>query len=266
MAKKRQENAPSEGATPSRQPNKQPRPKQMAATDVSWHPAWRVVVSLLLVMHLLAVFAAPWDLAPSAALPHSFLPPTDSLGRPLPIAAQEWQEPIVTRRLRGFFNHYLNLLYLNHGYEFFAPDPAGTHVIGYRVTRQDGTVVEGRFPDLSAQWPRLLYHRYMMLAEQSEMINNQLVMQAEQTGVRQPFSGQIYAEHLASLHGGHAQLDLKVHTLLSPQQVLVGTQLDDASTYRVLGTVNGKPRPNRRSSDAATQQGEGPIAIPGVTP
>ena len=107
--------------------------------------------------------------------------------------------------------------------------------------------------------------QHMMLADQSEMINNQLVMQAEQTGVRRPFSGQVFAEYLASHYGGQAQLDLKIHTLLSRQQVLAGTQLDDASTYRLLGTVNGNPRPERREPAATPQNGEVPIAIPGAT-
>ena len=264
MAKQRQENSPGEEAMSAKQPV-QPRKSQRSATGLPWHPAWRTLVSLLVVLHLLAVIAAPWDLSTSAALPPSYVSPTDSLGRTLPPARSVWQEPVVTRWLRAFFNHYLNVLYLNHGYEFFAPDPAGTHVISYRVTQPGGAVVEGRFPDHASQWPRLLYHRHMMLADQSEMINNQLVMQAEQTGVRRPFSGQVFAEYLASHYGGQAQLDLQIHTLLSRQQVLAGRQLDDASTYRLLGTVNGNPRPERREPAATPQNGEVPIAIPGAT-
>ena len=49
-------------------------------------------------------------------------------------------------QLHRFFRHYLNLVYMNHGYEFFAPDPAGTHLVSYRVAKPDGTTVEGRFP------------------------------------------------------------------------------------------------------------------------
>ena len=260
MAKQRPDNSSSEGAAPARQPA-QPRKAPRAATGLPWHAAWRILVSLLVVLHLLAVFVAPWDLATFAALPPGYQGATDSLGRPLPPGRDVLQEPIVTRFLRGtFFRNYLNLLYLNHGYEFFAPDPAGSFVIDYRVTKTDGTLVEGRFPDLSAQWPRLLYHRHMMLAAQLEMINNQLV----QMGKRLPFTGQVLAEHLATLHGGQATLDLKNHLLLSPERVLAGRPLDEPSTYRLLGTITGNPRPERRSHSANGSQSEAPIAIPGA--
>ena len=260
MAKKRQENS----TTQASEQQAKPRKPQRATSGLPWHPMWRTLVSLLVLLHLLAVFSAPWDLATSAALPPGFVSPNDSLGRPQPPPREVWQEPIVTRRMRSFFNHYLNLLYLNHGYEFFAPDPAGTHVIDYRVNKFDGSVEQGRFPDLSAQWPRLFYHRHMMLAEQSEMINNQLVLMAEQTGVRKPFSGQVYAEHLATRHGGHARLDLKIHMLTSPERVLAGKQLDDPSTYRTLGTVDGSPRPKRNQNNSSNSGSESPISIPGA--
>ena len=263
MSKKRQENPPTNTAKPDQQAAL-PRKSQRAGSGLPWHPFWRVLVSLVVILHLLAVFSAPWDLATSAALPPGYTSPTDSLGRPLPPERNVWQAPLVTRSLRGFFNHYLNLMYLNHGYEFFAPDPAGTHVIDYQVSQADGSIVKGRFPDRNEQWPRLLYHRHMMLADQSEMINNQLVMMAEQTGVRKPFSGQVYAEHLATLHGGRASLDLKIHLLLSQRQVLEGMPLDDPSTYRTLGTVSGSPRPVRGATGSATPSTEAPIAIPGA--
>jgi len=262
MSKKRQQNLDVGAQAPTQQPAQARQPSR-APAGLPWHPAWRVLASLLVAAHVLAVFVAPWDLATGAALPPGYLAPTDSLGRPMRPSTDEWQQPVITRSLRGFFNHYLNLLYLNHGYEFFAPDPAGTHRIDYHVTKPDGTVVEGKFPDLSAQWPRLLYHRHMMLAAQSEMINNQLVMMAERSGVRRPFSGQMFAEHLATLHGGQAHLDLKIHMLLSQKNVLEGIQLDDPSTFRVLGTIDGSPRPDGNAHSAAGQSGEAPITIPG---
>ncbi|MCH2115798.1 MAG: hypothetical protein MK171_12920 [Pirellulales bacterium] len=263
MSKKWHENT-ADGAQGSALQSPPRRQSPPPASELAWHPLWRFLVSLLVAGHLLAVFVAPWDLATGPALPPGYMPTTDSLGRPQRPAPKQWQEPLVTRSLRNFFNHYLNLLYLNHGYEFFAPDPVGTHEIDYHVTRSDGQIVEGTFPDLSTQWPRLYYHRHMMLAEQSEMINNQLVMMAEQTGVRKPFSGQVFAEHLATLHGGRARLKLKIHMLLSPDSVLAGTRLDDPSTYRLLGTVDGSPRPDRSGSSPVGQSGEAPITIPGA--
>jgi hypothetical protein len=142
-----------------------------------------------------------------------------------------------------FFRHYLNLIYMNHGYEFFAPDPGGTHLISFRVTKPDGTTVEGRFPDLEVQWPRLLYHRHMMLAEQTQMMGRA--------------SGQSYADHLATLHDGPSRIDWMIHMLLSPQQVKDGTPLDDRSTYQVIESLEGRPRSAETSGDRVAIPGEG---------
>jgi len=212
-----------------------------------WNPVWRWLVSVLLAAHVLAVFVAPWDLSTEPALPPRYDPPQDSRGRPQlpPADSPVWQQPIIPRRLRSFFNHYLNLTYLNHGYQFFAPDPAGTHLIRYQVTKPDGGVEKGEFPNLEQQWPRLFYHRHMMLAEQTEMMG--------------PESGQNYADHLASLHGGPSRMEWLIHQLLPPERVLQETPLDALSTYRVIATLDGRPRPEPSSSAS----GEGRIAIPG---
>ncbi|MCH7753206.1 MAG: hypothetical protein IH898_13780 [Planctomycetes bacterium] len=216
---------------PARQPP--PKPKR-SASGLPWHAVWRWLVSLLVIAHLAAVVSAPWNLSTGDALPPG---ETKVPERSSPL----WQEPPVTRAVHRFFRHYLNLIYMNHGYEFFAPDPGGTHLISYRVAKQDGPPVEGRFPDLEAQWPRLLYHRHMMLAEQTQMMGRA--------------SGQSYADHLATLHGGPSRIDWMIHMLLSPQQVKDGTPLDDRSTYQVIESLEGRPR--------GAARGEGPIAIPG---
>lgn len=228
MAKKRQEPSSSNEPQPTK-PTKKKVVKKRPSGEVPWHPFWRWLVSLLVVMHLLAVFSAPWALSTADALPPGFeaadpaqpLPPPNSI---------VWQKPIVARGLHGFFNHYLNLLYLNHGYEFFAPDPAGTHVIDFEVTKADGTKVSGRIPSHELHWPRLLYHRHMMLSEQSLM---------PQMMQRSP---QEYADHVATVYGGASQLAAKVHMLLPPHRVADDTPLDAPSTYRLIGQVQGTPR------------------------
>lgn len=244
MAKKRFEQQPAANQPKQPQakqlPPKQPPPKpKRSASGLPWHAVWRWLVSLLVIAHLAAVVSAPWNLSTGDALPPDYRaqpgqPEVPAAGSPL------WQEPIVTRKLHRFFRHYLNLIYMNHGYEFFAPDPAGTHLISYRVSKPDGSSVEGRFPDLEAQWPRLFYHRHMMLAEQTQMMGRA--------------SGQSYADHLATLHGGTSRIDWMIHMLLSPQRVIAGTPLDDRSTYQVIESLEGRPR---RSA-----VNEGPIAIP----
>lgn len=59
-------------------------------------------------------------------------------------------------------------LYLGHGYRFFAPDPGPSHLVEFEITKNDGTVVTGRFPDrddADSAFPRLQYHRWFMLSE-----------------------------------------------------------------------------------------------------
>ena len=247
MAKKRQDNPQSE--TPAKQAKAKPA-KKRATGELPWHPVWRWTFSLLIVLHLTAVFSAPWDLATGDALPPGYVPPTDAAGRPQPPPPADsavWQRPVVTRALRGFFHDYLNLLYLNHGYEFFAPDPSGTHVIDFQVTQPNGEVVEGRLPSHELHWPRLLYHRHMMLAEQTQM------------PAMGPPSGQRYADHLATIYGGASNLQLKIHFLLPPHRVAAETPLDAPSTFQVIGTVAGRPRPSADNSNS-----EAPVSIPGA--
>jgi hypothetical protein len=76
---------------------------------------------------------------------------------------------------------YVEWLYLDHGYFFFAPNPGPNHLVGARILPPTDLAraeplrsgvpvyltrdVDGYFPDRRAQWPRLLYHRYFMLSE-----------------------------------------------------------------------------------------------------
>jgi hypothetical protein len=103
----------------------------------------RIIVSLVLVWHLVAVFLAPMSVPPSSQLV-------------IGIA----QNPPMQR--------YLDALYLNHGYYFFAPDPGDGHLIYYDLSDAQGNIVkQGKFPDWDLHWPRLWYHRHFMLAEQT---------------------------------------------------------------------------------------------------
>jgi hypothetical protein len=65
---------------------------------------------------------------------------------------------------------YLDALYMNQGHSFFAPDVGPSHMIRYQLLDQSGHEIEhGDFPSRKEHWPRLLYHRYFMLADQSEV-------------------------------------------------------------------------------------------------
>ena len=63
---------------------------------------------------------------------------------------------------------YGQMLYLDRGYAFFAPDPGPSHLMTVEVrdpgADQSSSKVR-RFPSLDEQWPRLMYHRHFMLAE-----------------------------------------------------------------------------------------------------
>ncbi len=60
---------------------------------------------------------------------------------------------------------YVEFAFLNHGYFFFAPEPGPSHLMLCTLHFPDGTVSQVRYPDKTAQRPRLLYHRHFMLAE-----------------------------------------------------------------------------------------------------
>ncbi len=59
------------------------------------------------------------------------------------------------------------LLFMGHGYRFFAPDPGPSHLVEFELTLADGTKKEGVFPDAQGPmtFPRLNYHRWFMLSE-----------------------------------------------------------------------------------------------------
>lgn len=71
---------------------------------------------------------------------------------------------------------YGQLLYLDRGYAFFAPDPGPSHLMAVKlstvsesapseVSSASADTQVTRVPSLDDQWPRLLYHRHFMLAE-----------------------------------------------------------------------------------------------------
>lgn len=115
-----------------------------AAVPGSWSQPTRRIATLLILLHLSAVFVAPF----------AFACTTSGGSSPFADGLMRWYRP------------YVDLMYLNHGYAFFAPDPGPSHLVRYRVEFADGRPpVEGIFPDLKTQRPRLLYHRHFMIAE-----------------------------------------------------------------------------------------------------
>lgn len=108
---------------------------------------WRWALSLVIGFHVLAVFLAPFTFASTPA-------PGMSDPSPAALSLMRWMHP------------YIEALYLQHGYAFFAPDPGPSHLFKVKLEYADGRPTEElTFPDLKRHRPRLMYHRHFMLSE-----------------------------------------------------------------------------------------------------
>ena len=116
-----------------------------ADSDGRMWPLWaKAAISVLLLVHLAAVVVAPLAVACD----------TGASSSPAVAPVRQWLDP------------YITLMFLNHGYFFFAPEPGPSHLVDYKVEFADGRpAIEGRFPNLKEEQPRLLYHRHFMLSE-----------------------------------------------------------------------------------------------------
>ena len=119
--------------------NSSPGNEQAIAPSTKWNPVLRSIVSVVLLVHLVGIFSA-------------------ALSNPGPTSQ-------FVRSVRDLYQPYLRATFLDHGYQFFAPDPGPTHLVEYEVVKPDGEKVTGVFPDRNDDFPRLLYHRWFMLSE-----------------------------------------------------------------------------------------------------
>ncbi len=183
----------------------------------TWSRPLRVLASLLLAWHLLALLVGPWSVPPS----------------------------VLASALRPIYRPYLEAAYLNHGYKFFGPDPGPSHLIRYDLELADGSRIRGSFPSLKEHWPRLLYHRHFMLSEFVNSLPADGPPDPRVPWEQQPLSAAekayvgSYADHLLNeLHGERVTLDLVEHAIPAPADVLKGMKLDDPRLYRTrrLGT------------------------------
>lgn len=158
------------------------------------------VVSAWLVIHLAAIVIAPAATDPASDLARDVC---------------RWFEP------------YLGLLNLDHGYHFFAPEPAESTLLAYVAEREDGTVVRGRIPDRTTR-PRLLYHRYFMLTEHMSDAPEEVERLWHES----------YANHILRETGARrVTLIQQTHNLPTMERVREGGRLDDLESYeeRELG-------------------------------
>jgi hypothetical protein len=243
-----------------------PAPKPKAPQKPSlwpWGPWFRTLVSLLIAFHITAVFSAPWFIQLSDVFEPALPPgrvPRDAQGRVIPLAQLDPNQyppvrAVVPAAIAGPMSpfpliwHYANLLYINNGYDFFSPDPSFSHLIRYEVRDAAGqTIAKGEWPNRQQQWPRLLYHRYMMLVDQS-------------SGPGNANSG--WETHIADglmehYNGASVHMTMVRHNLLTAQEVIDGRRLIEDSTYEVISEMD-RVRTLPQTDAAAGQA----VAIPG---
>ncbi len=114
-----------------------PAQNSAASSTRGWSRTARRVASAALLFHLAAVLYTPL-----------------TLGGGYPALLGPWT----------WFRDYATLLFLDHGYRFFAPEPGPTHTLKLVIGRGELTR-SIRLPDRDGVWPRLLYHRWFMLGE-----------------------------------------------------------------------------------------------------
>jgi hypothetical protein len=175
----------------------------------------RVLLSVILLYHALAVFVGAWNSAPP----------------PSPLA--------ITAAIP--FRPYITLLDLNHGYRFFAPDPGPSHLFYYTLTLREGTTQSGHFPNREEHWPRLLYHRYFMLSEQANgFLPGGPTPVGPMTIPPEAYSrfeslANSYAAHLLKINDGtRIHWRLVRHSIPQADEVAKGQSLTDEGLYETL--------------------------------
>jgi hypothetical protein len=126
-------------STAQREPGTAPKRPGMPA------PVVRVLLTLFIIWHFTGVFLAALSIPVSSDL-------------------------VLNMAQKGPMMWYLDALFMNQGHSFFAPDVGPGHLIRYQLYGHNNQEIErGEFPSRKQHWPRLLYHRYFMLADQSEL-------------------------------------------------------------------------------------------------
>lgn len=116
---------------------------------------------------------------------------------------------------------YLQLLYLNHGYHFFAPEPAASTLVKYELAYADGRKETGQLPHRGIA-PRLLYHRHFMLTEFIGNLPPEL----------RPVLAQGYARHLLLATGAQeVTLTRVTHALPRPEEIRRGRTLHEPESF-----------------------------------
>lgn len=193
----------------------------------------RALLSLVISLHILAVFVTPFTFNSSPA-------PGRAAASPVGVTLINWFEP------------YIDALFLRHGYAFFAPNPGPAHLFRARLEFDDGREpLTLTFPDRHVQRPRLLYHRHFMLAER--LIDGYVEARAPRDVVDDPVQlaawrasrdayvdyydqlRQSYIAHLKHQHGANrVTLTRLEHQILLPEEIVEQRRdMKDEQLYEV---------------------------------
>jgi len=166
-----------------------------------WRPWAFRLVNVWLVIHLTAIITAPATVGPSSQ---------------------------TSRNIWEIVAPYLQGLYLNHGFHYFAPQPGSSNLVSWSLNRKDGTTLSGRFPSFEIM-PRLNYHRHFMLSE--FLGNSPPELQAV---IVKGFARNLCREY----DGESVTISTVRHDLPSMERVRAGGRLNDGDLYeeQPLGT------------------------------
>ncbi len=153
-----------------------------------------------IMFHLIAVCAAPVSVSPASELEQSL-----------------WVSVAP----------YVQVLYQNNGFHFFAPNPEGAHTVHYTLTYEDGTTEQGQFPHRKI-WPRLLYHRHLMLSESL----------AAMEGERREMMIRDFAYQVGKSHGAQQNTQITMtlvrHDIALRERIIAGGSLFDEDLYQEM--------------------------------
>jgi hypothetical protein len=163
-----------------------------------------VLVNIWLVYHLAGICIAPWSVPPSSRL--------------------------VQNAWRGV-GAYVQLLFLNHGYHYFAPEPGNSTLVAYILEMPDGRRETGKIPNRGI-WPRLLYHRHFMLTE--FLASSDGFSPAVRTELIKSMARELCREHGAR----RVTLSKVTHRLPTMEWIRAGGTLNDNYMEEPLGTFS----------------------------
>lgn len=168
---------------------------------------FRRILGAFLVFHVAAIVVAPASVEPTS-----------------PLWLTGWR----------FVQPYVQLTFLDQGWNFFSPEPGPSTLISYRAHLPDGRVVDERMPSKEV-WPRLLYHRHFMLTS--------YVGYQPEDGQEVLCEG--YIDHIAAKHQtDEIEFSKLIHLLPSQEHIGNGGDQQHAELWEELAFVNEESIPD----------------------